>query len=335
MRFDPLDEEEKKDLEKLERQGMLPCYHYDADMPLRLGSRLPDTSTPLVDILLRHQDWDEDVLESFYAMMGRLRFRVGDLDKWQVMPLLGRGSGTGKSTISNLICEALFRQDAKATLPATPQMKERDFGRLQLGDIVLESEVGRTTCPSSTNFKKMVAAEAVTMQFKDRGEKISKEFTTPLLWATNDVLDFQNTTNTLQDEEALARRIVFFPFTKTLTDEVQALASKSDIRAKELPSLAARCVSAYIQKIKRLGSHNSSSTKFWDSLPQLLLQGKNNRVAIRSDCHIAVPNSEGGLSLEGAATQFFIITGEERLIHDVDTDKSLTDLLLVCLLQMI
>lgn len=72
--------------------------------------RTVNLGTPLFDRVVRRQLSEGDY-EALLQMMGRMFFQVGELDEWRVVPFLYGASGTGKSTVMNVV-RAMFAPSA-------------------------------------------------------------------------------------------------------------------------------------------------------------------------------------------------------------------------------
>ena len=305
LRFDAPEDavRERAELAHLEGLGVLPCHHVAIVMPLQPGSSLLCPSTPLMDKLLAHQRWDDGVVNVFYALIGRLRFPLGYLDRWQVMPFLGRTSGTGKSTIIGLFVDALFRYDTVFALPSGASLDPIALGNLFRHDVISAPELGQTSCPRLQDFNSMVSSDNVAVKLGR--DDLSIKFDTPMIWASNTVLHFKRGLTSPDNFDAAARRIVMFPFNVKLTPELQADANEDRIRACELPGLAARSLTAYISLVKKLRPGSSSDT-FWGSVPAQLRNLRLSHAAFRQ-------TGAGGSRQEVAAlddaSKYFEFTG--------------------------
>lgn len=83
------------------------------------GRWMPERDAPVFNRVLDCQfDWPdcEGVKDFLCAMLGRLFFEVGELDRWRAAPFLYGIGGSGKSLIVNFLTRCLFREGAAGHL---------------------------------------------------------------------------------------------------------------------------------------------------------------------------------------------------------------------------
>lgn len=74
-----------------------------------------DIPTPTLSTIFNDQDIPIDAQKVAFAMIGRLLYDTGEMDKWEVILwILGR-AGTGKSTLCK-IAQLFYQQDDVAIL---------------------------------------------------------------------------------------------------------------------------------------------------------------------------------------------------------------------------
>ncbi len=148
---------------------------------------------------------EPDVTDLLCGLLGRLLFRVGQLDNFQVMPFLLGAGGTGKSLVLSVV-EKLVGEGAAAPLPTTG---EEVFGLANLydADVVLERDVPQklNKALSEDNMRSMVTGEPMTISRK-RLDAVKHRWTAPLIMAGNSAPDYTNTGGNL------TRRFVTFRF---------------------------------------------------------------------------------------------------------------------------
>lgn len=335
VRFPPpegADDFERGVLENLQRTGLLPCHHVDADVSLKPGSReLLPHSTPLMDKFLQNQEWhDPKILQTFYALFGRLRFRIGQLDCWQVMILLGHQSGSGKTTAIEILLKCLFASNTVEGLVSDTKMGPHILEQMLQKDVISMTEMGPTFCPRASHFKMMVAGDKVQLP-KGR----NKSFDVPQVWASNCGLNFKNGVNSENDKVAVARRVVLFPFNRPYENSEQM--SVDTILKREMANLTLKCLDSYINLVRELGILSSSSS-FWNAAPQLLRTLRDSG-AVFSGISLISEEAEQGtpqLGIVDAVSKFFTFTGKitdrvgqpdmDKLVERIEVSFSAQDL---------
>lgn len=83
----------------------------DANKEEKPGEWFMRIPTKECDEVIGFQNWPRDVQIVFWALIGRMFRNVGDGDKWQVAPIFEGKSGSGKSTIAEMIYTCYHMQD--------------------------------------------------------------------------------------------------------------------------------------------------------------------------------------------------------------------------------
>lgn len=88
----------------IKTSGRIAWHHIDMEWT---GS----TATPKFDKLVTYQLQDGEAYDWFLTLLGRMQYRVGQLDNWQVMLYVYGLGGTGKSTALKIYAKS-FRPGA-------------------------------------------------------------------------------------------------------------------------------------------------------------------------------------------------------------------------------
>jgi len=206
-----------------------------------LKSWLNDTpETPLFDKLLSHHIESPDIRLIFKAMIGRLFFKVGELDNWQVMPHILGAANTGKSTVNNVI-KSLFPPSQVGTFG-----KEEIFGLSSIVNkrVVIASDIQQNMdkyIPRS-DFQKMVSGEILDVPVKHQLGRTVK-WSVPMMTTGNYAIDYEDKAG------SISRRIATFKMTRQVTIKDTRMEQK--ILRFEKPGILIECIKAYINTLKQ------------------------------------------------------------------------------------
>jgi hypothetical protein len=245
-----------------ELQGRVARHHIDREFT---GSE----ATSAMDRILSAQLAPE-VAETLWAMIGRLLFRVGERDNWQVMPLLVGTSGTGKSVVLDGIA-AMFTKSAVASVNKN---HEQTFGLEAKLDceVILGRDMPQqmSTVLAQELLQLMIVGEGISVPRKGRTAQ-DVTWTVPMVMASNFVFDYANT------ENQITRRLAVFRFRSRTADPDETLASR--VCCEELPAMVARSLRAYL---KAVATQKESGLSFWKWCPpQMLLAQREMASSMR------------------------------------------------------
>jgi hypothetical protein len=217
--------------------------------------------TPLWDNLVETQlglpDTEENPLEVCYmfeVLVGRLFYRVGKFDNWQVMPFLKGDANTGKSTVLNLI-RSMFPAGSVGVITASQEAK---FGLESLYQkrLVLIPDLPRNFSKmiNQADFQSMVSGEGVSVARKNKTAIADCKFVTPLLGAGNHLPDYKDNSG------SVSRRMAVFLFLELVQKKDTTLEKR--IVAGELVTVLVRCLTRYRRYCDDIGA-----TEFWKAAP--------------------------------------------------------------------
>lgn len=216
------------------------------------------SDTPLLDQVLSAQ-FEHDVAEVLCGMLGRLLFKVGQLDAWQVMPYLVGVGGTGKSLILTIV-QHMFSPTAVGNLAAK---REEIFGNANLvsKEIVIGRDMPAKLSGSLPQeiMQSMVSGESMEINRKNNTSLNVVAWTAAMLLASNHLPDYINTGGNI------ARRILSFWMYNMVKCPQEGLLNA--ILTTELPNIMCRFLRAYSDlrvKVREAGC-------FWKAMPPILL----------------------------------------------------------------
>jgi hypothetical protein len=196
--------------------------------------------TPMWTDILKTQLVADDMVDIFEVLVGRLFYDVGTYDNWQLMLYIKGLSGTGKSTLVQLV-SMMF---PAGSVGAISSNQEQQFGLealhtkrlVQLPDIpkkmskVLAQELWQSMC----------SGENVSIPGKHKVAKTDVRWTAPLMGAANCYFDYEDKCG------QVARRMGLFHFDIPVPTTDGNL--KTKIIRDELDVVMLRCIAKYRQK---------------------------------------------------------------------------------------
>lgn len=159
--------------------------------------------------ILKDQNLDEETIYWFFVFLGRLMFKVGERDNWQVLMYLKGVAGSGKSTISSLM-KFIYTTDQVGVLSSNAEEK---FGLAPLYDkkLVICPEAKRNFSLSQGDLQSMVSGEDVSVAIKHKMAK-TVEWKASLLFCGNEIPNWQDASG------SMTRRLLMFMFNKKIND---------------------------------------------------------------------------------------------------------------------
>ena len=207
------------------------------------------SDTPLLDLVLDAQFADRPgVAELLLAMLGRLLFTIGEVDRWAVMPhLVG---GTGKSLIL-AVADSLFRKGAIGNLGSK---------REEISNLVDKEAIFGRNIVWALPLKPMISGEPIDIA-RESLTDISIDWTAPVIMASKHKYS----------GEGMRRRMVPFRFDRQVRPPREGLLES--IRETELPNIVCRVLGAYRSAVERA----EAAGGFWKSVPAAVLEERSGR----------------------------------------------------------
>lgn len=217
--------------------------------------------TPLFDSLFTCQfDHDDGRLDIMQSMIGRLFFKVNQLDNWQVMPLIVGTGNTGKSSVLQVI-ECMF---SPSTIGEIDGQNETTFGLENKYDkevvFIRDAPAKMSKVLPQETFQKMVTGEGMQISIKYRSA-ITQPWQVPIIAVSNSQFDY------VDNAAQVSRRVVTFQFRNTV--DVINTRLVQQIKLNELPAIVKKCVHKYLLMTK-------SHLDFWSMCPDALKESKDD-----------------------------------------------------------
>ena len=201
--------------------------------------------------VMEYQEWPEEVQRWLCIMIGRMFYKVGQYDDWQIIPYLLGTAGTGKSTILENIIKILYEP---ADVGVLSNNIERKFGLSALMNklIFIGPEIKGNLSLEQAEFQSMVSGETVQAAIK-HGAPVTTNFNPPGMLAGNEVPAYPDNAG------SITRRVVAFAFDNKVKKGDTKLGFKIK---KEIASIIKGSNKGYLNALNIYGSSG-----IWDILP--------------------------------------------------------------------
>ena len=252
-----------------------------------------EQETPMLDLVLDAQ-FDPDVKLLLLAMMGRLLFRVGQLDGFQVMPYLVGVGGTGKSLILSVV-KAMYAPGSVGNL--SPR-REEIFGMANIADkqVVIGRDMPEKLSGVLPQEHMQLMTSGEDIEVPRKGQiALNVTWSAPTILASNHLPDYVNKGNNV------GRRLVTFRFDNPTTRTVEDLLER--ILASELPAVVRRALTAYHE----LRARAAEKGGFWRAVPETIIKWQSKLAAATNKLYafLSAEDSARGCCIqhrEGAVT---------------------------------
>eukprot|EP00951_Prasinocladus_malaysianus_P040135 scaffold457271_cov30-Prasinocladus_malaysianus.AAC.5 len=138
-----------------------------------------------------YQDFDSDTKRYVFGLMGRMMFRIKQLDTWEAIPFFFGVEGTGKSLCIKLISK-LYNSHTVVGLASKADGNFQLEGFVGKDVIVtIESKNNLLQSISEADLKSMASGEAITVNRKGRAPFFIEKWEIPMAFASNHLPNFR------------------------------------------------------------------------------------------------------------------------------------------------
>jgi hypothetical protein len=225
-----------------------------------------DIPTPhfqsILDFQFHEEEEYEDICRMMYRMVGRLLYKAGDMDNWQVWPFLKGRAATGKSTIITKVCKEFYETDRVGILSSTSEGVFA-LSAFAFKDLVIAPELTGTCNISQAALQGMISAEELSIARKNEVALMEK-FQVPGIMAGNENPGGQ--AGMADKAGSLARRLLIFLYSKRVPKNMSDPKLPQKLQS-ELGNLLLKCNRAYLEFV-----HLNGDKDIWRIVPTYFLE---------------------------------------------------------------
>jgi len=211
--------------------------------------------TPVLDSIFKYQKLDDDVISVNKMFLGRMLYKVGQLDNWQVILMLIGCGGTGKSTINNIVRSFYDHED----VGILGNNHQKIFGLSDIYDkfAFIAPEIKRDWNIDQAEFQEMVSGGKININIKHKSS-IMVQWTAPGMLGGNENPGFVDNASSIQ------RRVVVTRFDIKVDDVITDLNCRLD---KEISQILKACNLQYLKYVSMYQNKD-----IWKWLPVYFLE---------------------------------------------------------------
>lgn len=222
--------------------------------------------TPLMNKIMKDQKLSKDVKRTYFAMLGRGLYDLGELDNWQVFLFIKGQAETGKSTLLKFVANFYNSED----IGILSNNIEGTFGASMIAEkfLVIGDDLGENFSLDQQLFQNMTSGNEVSLPRKNKAALITK-WISQLMLSGNVLPDYKDNSG------SFSRRLLIIHYSKP----VSAVDPTIPERLKaEAGAAIIKCNRAYRNMVRRLSALmlQSPPIPFWNAVPEEFRVQKRN-----------------------------------------------------------
>jgi hypothetical protein len=214
-------------------------------------TNIDNIQTPYLDSIFKYQDLDDEVIDINMMFIGRMLYEVGEMDNWQVIPMLIGCGGTGKSTINNIVRMFYEAYD----VGVIGNNFQKTFGLSDIYDkkAFIAPEIKSDWNIDQAEFQEIVSGGKMNINIK-HSTSISIEWKVPGMLGGNENPGFIDNASSIQ------RRVIFTRFDKKVENGDPKLSNHLE---NEIDCILRKCNLTYLKYV-----NTRKESDIWTWLPQ-------------------------------------------------------------------
>jgi hypothetical protein len=210
--------------------------------------------------VMEYQQWPEEVQRWLCILIGRMLYKVGELDDWQVIGYLIGMAGTGKSTILDNIVSMLYEREDVGVLSNNGQ---KSFGLSAIVNkkIFIGPEIKEDLSLDQAEFQSMVSGEPISVNEKYKTAFVV-DFEVPGMLAGNELPKWRDNAG------SISRRIMYFLFKNKVKKGDTKLGKKLQ---KELAYIMQASNKGYLKTV-----NENDNKGIWNILPEYFIESRES-----------------------------------------------------------
>ena len=226
------------------------------------------TETPVLDSIFKYQQLDADVISVNKMFLGRMLYKVGQLDNWQVILMLIGCGGTGKSTINNIVRSFYDHED----VGILGNNHQKTFGLADIYDkfAFIAPEIKRDWNIDQAEFQEIVSGGKININIKHKSSQMV-QWTAPGMLGGNENPGFVDNASSIQ------RRVVVTRFDIKVDDVITDLNNRLD---NEISQIIKSCNLQYLKYVKLYQNKD-----IWKWLPPYFIKTQRIMASASNSLH--------------------------------------------------
>ena len=210
--------------------------------------------------IMEYQQWPEEVMKWLCIFIGRMFYKIGELDDWQVIGYLLGLAGTGKSTFFDNVIGQLYEKEDVGVLSNNGQ---RTFGLSAIYDkfIFYGPEIKGNLSLEQAEFQSMISGESTVINVKHE-KAFVVDFDPPGMLGGNELPNYTDNAG------SITRRIIVFPLDFKVKKGDTKLGKKLK---QEIAYIIQACNKGYLEAI-----YKYKSDGIWNILPKFFHDTKES-----------------------------------------------------------
>jgi hypothetical protein len=238
-------------------KNLVCCKHFDQEFDTEIWqiNHWFHIKTPAFQMILADQHLDPPVQAIIYAMLGRLLYKVNQVDKWQVILFIRGVAQSGKSTIGK-IAKLFFKAEDVAVMSSNIEQK---FGLDPISRMLIFIcfEVTKSWSLPRADFQSLISGEELSIAGKNKTAR-TIQWEVPGLLLGNELGPW------IDAAGSMVRRLLVTEFQHRIHKGDPNLDEKLE---QELPSLIFKCQQAYMATY-----HEFRDCSIWEKVPHYFKQ---------------------------------------------------------------
>lgn len=208
--------------------------------------------------VVEYQKWPEDVQRWLCILIGRMGYKIGELDDWQIIGYLIGMAGTGKSSILDNIVSMMYEKEDIGVLSNNGQ-KTFTLSSIVDKKIFIGPEIKEDLALDQAEFQSMVSGEQVSVNKKYKDAFVAK-FDVPGMLAGNEMPKWRDTAG------SIVRRILFLLFNYKVKQGDTKLGKKL---RNEFAYILQACIKGYLKTVSE-----NDSAGIWNIVPEYFKESR-------------------------------------------------------------
>ena len=227
---------------KLDR-NLVTARYFDSDFEdYTQVEHWSDIPTPHLDSIMDYQEWDADVKQWMYIMIGRMTFELNEAEGWQIIPFCKGIAQSGKSTLLNFVVK-MFYEPCDVSVMSNNMEEKFGLSAIYKAYAFIGPEIKHDFKIDQASFQSIVSGEEVSIAIKNQTAQ-TIQWNVPGMLAGNELPGFSDNSG------SILRRLLLFKFSRQVMEGDARLCDKL---FTEIDRILQKSILAYVEAVKNFG----------------------------------------------------------------------------------